>query len=415
MLKNIPLTENSFESAWDRLRSRYENPRAIIHAELKALFSIQPMKNDSVASLKTICNIVTEKIFALENLNRFSGLTVTPRQNQPPESVSDILIYYVSQMLDTNTRLAWELNLGNSTDYLHFSKLLNFLDSRIRAMEAVEKKDEIEAKSVIVRSHVVSNENNCPFCNSAHKLFKCNTFQKTSVEQGFKFVKSKNLCLNCFAKGHSLKDCKSSFSCAICKAKHNTLLHFKQNSNFNELKLSQVQKSNSESSQSSDAAGIVHSNIAAPGALGSQRVLLATAQVIVSSSSGRSLKVRALLDQGSTWTLITEELVHALNIHPDRIDIQLTGINNVQAGYSQGIAQSTLCSPKYQSFLVKSNALILKQITNYVPSVDVNVLQQSHLQGLVLADDELLDAKPIQILIGADLYGTIILIELKKG
>ncbi|XP_043468113.1 uncharacterized protein LOC122502234 [Leptopilina heterotoma] len=253
-------------SAWDRLRSRYENPRA-----------------------------------------------------------SDILVYYVSQMLDTNTRLAWELKLGNSIDYPHFSTLLNFLDSRIRAMEAVEKGDENKIKPVI------------------------------------------------------------------------------------------VQTSNSELCQFSDVAEVAHSNMAAPGALSSHRVLLATAQVILSSSSGRSIKVRALLDQGSIWTLITEELAHALNIVPDRADIRLTGINNVQAGCSQGIAPVTICSSKNKNFLVKSNALILKQITNYVPSADIEILQQPHLQGLDFADDELVNAQPIQILIGADLYGMIMRNGLKKG
>lgn len=99
----------------------------------------------------------------------------------------------------------------------------------------------------------------------------------------------------------------------------------------------------------------------------------------------------------------------------DRAEIRLTGINNVQAGCSHGIAPVTICSSKNKNFLVESNALILKQITSYVPSADIEILQQPHLQGLDFADDDLLNAQPIKILIGADLYGMIMRNGLKKG
>ena len=123
------------------------------------------MKNNSLAALKFIRNILTERIAALENLGRFQSLTVAPENRNQLDGVSEMSVFLVSSKLDANTRLAWELQLGNTTEYPHFPILLKFIDSRIRAMEAVQRNDENEPKFGPVRSHVVSDGNRCPLCD----------------------------------------------------------------------------------------------------------------------------------------------------------------------------------------------------------------------------------------------------------
>ncbi|XP_043472974.1 uncharacterized protein LOC122505428 [Leptopilina heterotoma] len=225
LLKNTPLTESSFESAWDRLKNRYENSRAIIQAELKALFSIPAMKNESVISLKNIRSIVTEKIAALENLNRFSKLTVIPKENKSSDG-----------------------------------------------------------------------------------------------------------------------------------GKHHTLLHFKTNVKSDEARSTQNQSSKpdflSDEPEDSSVVQLLH---AAPGVVKSHRVLLATAQIIVKSESGRAVQVRALLDQGSTRTFISEQLANALQIQPSQSNVQLRGVGDVHAGVSSGHTSISLCSKTEKASLIGSN------------------------------------------------------------
>ena len=134
------------------------------------------MKNDSLVALKIIRNIVTKRIAALENLGRFPSLTVAPENRNQLDGVSDMLVFLVSQKLDANTRLAWELQLGNTTEYPHFSIILKFIDSQIRAMEAVQRNDENKPKLEPVRSHFVSDGNRCPLCDLDHKIFTCSEF-----------------------------------------------------------------------------------------------------------------------------------------------------------------------------------------------------------------------------------------------
>ena len=67
--------------------------------------------------------LIIEKLSALENLGRFKSQIVNPLDTQY-DIVGDILAFHFSQKLDNNTRLGWELQLGDSTEYPRFSKFL---------------------------------------------------------------------------------------------------------------------------------------------------------------------------------------------------------------------------------------------------------------------------------------------------
>ena len=342
----------------------------------------------------------------------FNSQTVVPQSGAQSDGVSDILVFHFSQKLDSKTRLAWELHLGNSSEYPHFSRFLIFLDTRIRALEGVQRDDETKSKLDIVRSHVVSNKTSCPLCMAAHKLFLCPEFKKKAVKQRFEFVKSKKLCLNCFTAGHSVANCNSSYSCVQCQSRQHTLLHFKQSNE--EKKNAPASSSNclnaDNPTTSTNASQIVQSHLAASNPVKATKVLLATAEVVVFSNSGRSVTVRAFLDQGSTWSFISKELVNALQIRPKRLnDIELLGLGSVPAGKTHMMATIKIRSRSGQNPIFSTNALILDNLTNYVPSVSNDILSKPHLQNLDLADDDVAASQPIHVIIGADLYGSVLL------
>ena len=91
--------------------------------------------------------------------------------------------------------------------------------------------------------------------------------------------------------------------------------------------------------QQTDASEVAQLLHIAPRQMKPHNLLLATAKIIVSSESGRSVKIRALLDQGSTWTFVITELVNSLKIRPTRLkDITLLGLGSVSASESRYIA-----------------------------------------------------------------------------
>lgn len=56
----------------------------------------------------------------------------------------------------------------------------------------------------------------CPSCNANHWLSQCDKFKKMNVDERYKFVRMKKLCINCLTPDHFVRDCDSS----LCKRKY---------------------------------------------------------------------------------------------------------------------------------------------------------------------------------------------------
>ena len=68
----------------------------------------------------------------------------------------------------------------------------------------------------------------CPLCPENHYVYHCNTFKTYTVQQRKNHVATHSLCYNCLKPGHDIENCRSTFRCFTCKAKHSSLLHEEQ-------------------------------------------------------------------------------------------------------------------------------------------------------------------------------------------
>lgn len=135
--------------------------------------------------------------------------------------------------------------------------------------------------------------------------------------------------------------------------------------------------------------------------------MLATAWIAVSGSNDRRDIVHALLDQGSVTMLISERLEQRLQLKRTRISISVTGISGA-ASVAKHAVQIDV-SPRNMSGPVLSvTALILKSFTMYVPQRVESLAELEYLRPLKLADSDPTSSDPIDIIIGADLYGSIL-------
>ncbi|XP_018308046.1 uncharacterized protein [Mycetomoellerius zeteki] len=114
-------------------------------------------------------------------------------------------------------------------------------------------------------------------------------------------------------------------------------------------------------------------------------VLLAIAWVDLHTNEGRSFKVRALLDQGFTFSFISESLCQAL---PPR----------------------TQSGPKFSL-----NPYVFQGITSYAASRTQPLKSWLHKVSLMLKDPDPSSRHQIHLLIGANLYGSLLLQDLRKG
>jgi len=144
-------------------------------------------------------------------------------------------------------------------------------------------------------------------------------------------------------------------------------------------------------------------------------VLLATAWVILRTNKGRKFKVRALLDQGSAVSFISESLCQSMRTKRYHANLQVHCFGERYSGVAKSQVRLTLepCHTRGSSFPL--TAFVYQKITSYASSRFKSVDSWAHLNKLSLADPDPSSSHPIHLLIGADLYGALLLNEIKQG
>lgn len=421
VIRNVAVTDANFTSVWDDLKARYENSRAIISALLSSLFNIPAISQEPLSGLKFLRNTSAEVLKALTNLKR------------PVEHWDDLLVFFLVQKLDKSSRKEWETALGEDVTYPSFARLKGFLETRIKTLEALTAAGYwSESKSVkssarspqvkSVQSHFTIAKLRCSFCQAEHRIYQCEAFKELSVDQRNSFVRKAHLCVNCLAKGHSVKECASRYLCSFCKRKHNSLLHVKSGTIATpavatsklETKPSDVIETPFESENRASTFSTSCNHSASASGFPSS-ILLATARVLIKTASGRSVCVRALLDQGSECSFVSETVAQILKLPRVRTNVVISGVGGGRTQTCKSSTEFTIEPSHGRGPALGVRALILHPVSSYVPK-QFSLFHSSHqLRHLEYADPSPSASEKVDLLIGADLYGRILLNGLIPG
>ena len=127
----------------------------------------------------------------------------------------------------------------------------------------------------------------CHLCpGEKHPLYYCPKFKAMPIVERRSTFTSRNACFNCLRTGHQCMH-MSSHRCKTCQKPHHTLLHLEQET----------------TSHTTSHTGSIKPTGAMEHRASS---LLMTCKIMVSSTDGRSVEARAMLDPGSTASFITE-------------------------------------------------------------------------------------------------------------
>nr|XP_053617339.1 uncharacterized protein LOC128679254 [Plodia interpunctella] len=265
-------------------------------------------------------------------------------------------------------------------------------------------------------------------CHANHPLYACEEFLGYSIGDRINYVTEKGLCGNCLRAGHGVKDCWYG-PCKKCNKKHNSLLHkerFDNSVSQSSTKNTSQVKPQGEASIESTQAHTTHSSAYNATSLNQddnnnynthtlQQVLLSTALVEIADQNNKYHTVRAILDNGSQHSFISESLCKKLNIPMIQSTVQITGIGNC-------VTQSTqICNVHVKSVInsysTHMNCLILPCITARLPSLENH--HNIHIPDNVkLADPKYYSSNQIDLLIGADTFWQLLcegLIRLPNG
>lgn len=415
LIRSYQISDANYLQAWNALKARYKSKRQIANSTFRTLFGLSKLATESASSIRAQLDTFLEAVNQLHSLG------------MPTQEWDDILVFMFAEKLDLTTRRYWELSLTED-EFPSLRELHTFLETRARSLQACGTTISTSKSSTSDRSQNYGNRKigttkahhstnsssssgtssgtKCPICCSTHFVFSCPEFIKKTTRERYNLAVEHHLCFNCLRGSHSTKSCTSG-RCRTCNSRHHTLLHYQeQRTVTNELPTRAAAPEDQEEPKTVAHVGAINQR---------KKVLLATAVARVRLPDGSFQKVRILLDSGSQTTFITENCVRRLHLERTKASIAISGLGDGHAARTRGLVQ-LLLQPHFDSdVIINLEALVLERITSHIPNEKVCKAVIPHLAKIVLADPDFNIPNEVDILIGADGYGKLLLDEIITG
>ncbi|XP_015116119.1 uncharacterized protein LOC107040513 [Diachasma alloeum] len=243
-IEALEITAENYDVAWALLDKKFDIPRQALRRHCSLLLNIGKRTRENNKSLIDLVNSVRQQLRSISSFgtadDQLNGLVCTIILNQ----------------LDEDLVFQWETLIEGKEIPKH-DELLDFLEKRgICAKNAdtsksiKQKNEQSQSKNSHHKQHSHSKQQpnatsghsgtpraqtffsntprKCPVCTEDHRIYECPKFAEMDVEKRKKVIFDQNRYLNCFAKGHGVKECTSKGYCKTCndpKARHHSLLH----------------------------------------------------------------------------------------------------------------------------------------------------------------------------------------------
>ena len=413
LIQHLQISSENYMASWEILNHRYNNKKLIFTSHVNTLMNIPSMQQSTSVQIKRLHDVTKECLNAIKNLD----VNI--------DTWDPILIHILSQKLDVETHNEYMASLEHPRDLPKMSDFLAYLENKFTAMESSRRKQESGQRSNINNPTVpikqertqfrpyhssnkaVSHQSqqakyfklNCPVCQSnEHGIYYCPKFLEMSPFLKRHTITKLNFCNNCLYN-HYGKTCSSNKRCRECNGNHNSILHeaFTKLRNVTpEASVSRVTSANVMEKTSLHVAQ--KQNI--------QAILLATAIIQAKGSDGVYRKLRALVDQGSQVSIITEHAAQLLGLPRQKCTGVITGVGTKDTTCKGKLNIS--CTSLTENYSFDIEAFIMRSLTRCLPNFTFEKPNWAYLHKIKLADPDFNISRPIDILLGADIYSKII-------
>ncbi|KAF9807251.1 hypothetical protein SFRURICE_002848 [Spodoptera frugiperda] len=355
------------------------------------------------------------------------GQEATPLTIKVPEVPEPETNSKVSEMLRKQRsnikafqRTASNINLDVLKDKWQFEDALQVLELRWKAVDTLYwELDSLPNNTNIQyeithhqnvnnysKSKAYANDNEdstkCPHCNQEYKLFSCKTFLELQPDAKRKAVAKYNLCKNCLQAHRN--DCMSRRRCRVCNSDHNTLLHDAYGKGNGQTSNHRPTHQNTVNDNKNKMPGNSSNHVYQEDL---SETLLTTALIKVKAYDGKLIVLRALLDQGSQTSLITERAAQLLKLPRSRCKGVIFGIGATENN-CKGVITIT-CSSINNDYTFDTDVFIMRNLVNKLPNKSFKKPESwTFLENISLADPEFYESRPVDILLGAEIYSNII-------
>ncbi|XP_070527371.1 uncharacterized protein [Cardiocondyla obscurior] len=316
LVRNIPTTSGNFQRVWTLLADNYANARLLLRAVFSTLLALPKMKSESAVDLRRLYHCMLQTVGAWEGIGR-------------PIEKCDLFVHVIIEALDPVSRREWETVVGKSTEPPAYQKLRDFIEVRLRALDALQRADGKTGASTrsggtgaqAARSHLVCDQprpSRCSLCQGQHYILSSKDFQRRTPAERRELARTQDLCLNCFGQ-HRVNACPSNKACAVCGRRHHSSIH---------------EAVAAETASGDGSAAALHVRSHACGEGGS--VLLATAKIVARDVCGDLVETRALIDAGSEVSIVSESLAQRLGLPRAAVTTVVFGIGGQRSGAARG-------------------------------------------------------------------------------
>ncbi|KAL0838691.1 hypothetical protein ABMA28_016761 [Loxostege sticticalis] len=425
LIHHLSVSSDNYMTCWEILNQRYNNKKLLFTSQINLLLNLPAVQQQSLNHIKRMHDTTIECLNAIKNL----GVDIS--------SWDPLIVHILSQKLDTESFTDYVESMKQPRELPVLKEFLDFLEMKFTTLESSSRKKQDNNlspknqgnfkhnqfykttfnKNTALSSSVTTQQPNnkvgqgttrfrCLLCNSnEHGIYFCQKFLDMTSFNKRKTVTKLNLCQNCL-NYHPGKSCQSDHRCRECNKGHNSLLHeaFTQSGNVT-----------TETAAGAGSASGAHVNSGKNVKSSSHvslpnepiEILLPTAIIKIQSADGSYHTMRALLDQGSQVSLITEHAAQLLRLPRKRCMGVISGVGDKESS-CKGML-NVKCMSVTSDFTFETEVLIMKNLIKNLPTCSFSKPEWSYLDNIILADPEFYVNRPIDILLGADVYSIILL------
>ncbi|XP_043661538.1 uncharacterized protein LOC122625509 [Drosophila teissieri] len=359
-VKALLIHPGNVSAVMEQLRFRFGRPEQLIGSQLNNVREVQPISEHNLAKIIPFATRVS-------NLAAFLQSAKAEQHLGNPTLMEELVAN-----LPSSKRVDWARHAATIAPFptvVHFSAWLQEYANVVCTVLDVEGK---EPRRRLLHASVDHNEcdqqddrhGGCPICGGQHGILNCREFIGASPQERWSNVKRHRLCFNCLRSGHTARSCYTQGECQIngCRREHHRLLHgadeersplqrggFRRHEGNQQPAVSRrsparrpslrdghrdqernrqpaVPSNSLERGAPHEAGAPMQRNLSCVDAEGGR--LLFRILPFTLYGAGRKVDTYALLDEGSSVTMIDDELRRDLGVQGERrqLNIQWFGV-----------------------------------------------------------------------------------------
>ena len=292
--------------------------------------------------------------------------------------------------------------INSKPEYYTYKRRDNFHVNKPQVLLQSEFQQNINKSKVLVQSEL---QQICKFCHlGKHVLLDCKLFKRSLRKNRWLFVKRYGICYQCLLSNHKRDTCTAPM-CEVegCGLPHHHLLHY--NFTKNPLQSNTNDDDTPQSSQSCEVVSNVNGN--------TYNVMLKIVPIKIHGPNGKTINTTALLDDGSTVSLINNKLASYLGLSGSQHCMKVSGAwQNSEIKCVTHIININL-SNKYGE-MFQCQMLSVEGLN--IPKQNIPIINCESYKHLCEIKNEFnLGLSKPQVLLGQDNYHLIMPLETKLG